>query len=100
MLWAESPALLAGQEGGAVDFEAPGLDYEQLAVHIMVKFRADEPLQARAEPWLCCRPGVLVCSSQSLTWHDGSETQHMQAQQVCLWPVSAGRAHSASGAFQ
>ena len=39
-------ASSAGQEGaGPVDFDAPGLDYEQLAVHVMVKFRAAEPLQ-------------------------------------------------------
>ena len=28
-----------------MDFEDPSLDYEQLAIHIMVKFRQDEPLQ-------------------------------------------------------
>ena len=28
-----------------MDFEDPSLDYEQLAIHIMVKFRRDEPLQ-------------------------------------------------------
>ena len=38
--------LHAGKEGtGPVDFEDPSLDYEQLAIHIMVKFRRDEPLQ-------------------------------------------------------
>ena len=33
-----------------MDFDDPGLDYEQLAVHIMVKFRANEPLQVPFPP--------------------------------------------------
>ena len=67
-------AVAAGKEGtGPVDFEDPGLDYEQLAVHIMVKFRQDEPLQ------------LLTGQRQSGGERAVSTILYLIAIQVCAW---------------
>ena len=45
---------MAGKEGGEpIDFDDPAVDYEQLALHIMVKFRSHEPLQV-----ISCGPHI------------------------------------------
>ena len=81
------PLHHAGNEGtGPVDFEDPSLDYEQLAIHIMVKFRRDEPLQLltgqrQSGGERAVSTILYLIAIQVLSWHS---SHCMWAGQSCL----------------